>query len=194
MDQIILLIRWKLGGILDISIQLCSICWDREGSTLVFSRNLTNPPTCDPTMVAHPVLDPTLATVPIGYASCSPSNEVEENNSIKRRGHNRNVGTGRRLKTIKRRGKQRKGEDSRRKSVAATDSDIIRCNDAFWKTYDSEQAKRKDGSVAQKIATMAMEVGVTGFGDKHTLVKAIQSLEDRDDLAKADSGLQDKLQ
>lgn len=41
---------------------------------------------------------------------------------------------------------------------------------------------------------MAMEVGVTGFGDEGALVKAIQSLEDRDDVAKTDRGVQFKSQ
>lgn len=99
-----------------------------------------------------------------------------------------------RLKNSKKRGRPRIGEGKGSKAVAASDSDIIRCNDVFWKTYDIEQTKKKDESVAKKLATMAMEVGVTGFGDEGALVKAIQSLEDRDDVAKTDRGVQFKSQ
>lgn len=51
-----------------------------------------------------------------------------------------------------------------------------------------------DGTVAKKIASMAMEVGVTSFGDEPALVKAIQNLEDSDDLAKEGRGAQNKSQ
>lgn len=64
----------------------------------------------------------------------------------------------------------------------------------FWKTYDIVQTKGKDETAAEKIASMAMEVGVTGFGDEGVLAKAFQEFEDRDNHAKAGKGAQNMSQ
>lgn len=110
-----------------------------------------------------------------------------------RRGKSRAIGHRVRVKSATRRGRPRNHDDSSLSVAVPSDSDIIRCNDVFWKTYDFEQTK-KEGLVAKKVAKMSMEVGVTGFGDEGVLVKAIQNLEDRDNLAKAGKRVQNKSQ
>lgn len=65
-------------------------------------------------------------------------------------------------KNRKRRGRPKKLYGAERDVVVASDSDIFRCNEAFWKTYESAEAQKKKEVVARKVTTMATEIGVTG--------------------------------
>lgn len=97
-----------------------------------------------------------------------------------------------RLKSKNKRGRPRKHVAKNGEAVDATDSDIMRCNDVFWNSYEIEEAKKKDATVATKIASIANDIGVTGFGDQAYFVDAIHGLEERDLKANANRGGQNK--
>lgn len=48
--------------------------------------------------------------------------------------------------------------------------------------------------MVRKIASMAVEIGVTGFGDEAALVEAIHNIEERIDSSKGGKGVNDKNQ
>lgn len=76
------------------------------------------------------------------------------------------------------------------KMVVVSESDIVRCNKAFWRTYDSAEAQSKEEIVARRVASLAKEIGVTGGGGDEALVSSIQQLEDREVEARANRGNQ----
>lgn len=57
--------------------------------------------------------------------------DVGDHNSNTSRGHNRSNGSGVHVKKNRKRGRPRESAFSGQKVIAASDSDIIRCNDIF---------------------------------------------------------------
>lgn len=88
----------------------------------------------------------------------------------------------------KKRAKPRKRGEIEDKLMLASESDIVRCNEAFWRTYDCGEGKRKGEEVARRVASMAKDIGVIGGGGDEALVRTIQQLEDREVDARAQRG------
>lgn len=88
-------------------------------------------------------------------------------------------------RTKKSKGRTDSSDASSKSVMVASDSDIHRSNQQYWKKYERD--------VASKVWKLAKQMGITGGEDDSAYIKEIQKMEDRDCQAKAERRRQEPV-
>lgn len=127
---------WGLGNIKPLMISLLG----QKGIeiNILSGANISLALDPDSVMVVPHVLKCIPVVVPGGDSHSPSPNGDRTSIPEDRSGQSRATSSGVRLRKQRRRGRPQKCATSGRKAIDAIDSDILRCNDAFWKTYNCE--------------------------------------------------------